>query len=68
MPRTTVLYLVQENTQFPADRLLTVRANQPDHVYDSGKSIFSSKDKISSGDLCLLKRVDCNKFLIRRIV
>jgi len=45
-----------------------VRAKQPDHVYDSGKSIFSSKDKLSSGDLCLVKRVDCNKCLIGRMV
>jgi len=54
---TTALYLVQENTQLSADRLLRVRGKQPDHVYDSGKSIFSSKDKISSDDLCLFTRV-----------
>ena len=40
--KTTALYLVQENTQLSADRLLRVKAKQSDHVYDSGKSIFSS--------------------------
>ena len=45
-----------------------VREKQPDHVYDSGKSIFSSEDNISSGDLHLFKRVDCNKCLIGRVV
>ena len=66
--KTTALYLVQESTQLSVDRLLRVRAKQPDHVHGSGKSIFSSKNKISSGDLCLFKRVDCNKCLIGRVV
>ena len=50
--KATALYLVQESTQCSTDRLLRVRATQPNHVYDSGKSVFSSKNKISSGDLC----------------
>ena len=65
--KTTALYIVQEKSQLSADRLLRVGAKQPDHVYDSGKSIFSSEDNISSGDLCLFKRVDCNKCLISRV-
>ena len=35
--KTTALYLVQENTQFSAARLLRVRATQPNHVYVSAK-------------------------------
>ena len=66
--KTTTLYLVQENSQLSADRLLRVRATQPDHVYDSGKSVSLSKNTISSGDLCLFKRVDCDKCLIGRVV
>ena len=64
--KTTALYLLQENTQLSCDRLLRVRAVQPNHVFVRSQQDVSSS--IASGDLCIFKRIDCSECLVGRVV
>ena len=67
--KTTALYLLQENTQLSCDRLLRVRAVQPNHVFvGSQHDVSSSRRSIASGDLCIFKRIDCSECLVGRVV
>ena len=66
--KSTALYLLQENIQLSNDRLLRVREEQPDHLY-SGSSVGTQNPcHVISGDLCLFKRIDCEKILVGRIL
>ena len=67
--KSTALYLLQENFQVSGDRLLRVRAEQPNHIY-TNHSIpsRSSADKVNSGDLCIFSRLDSQKYLLGRAI
>lgn len=69
--KTTALYIIQENTQISNDRLLRVRSDQPSHLF-SGTEVndrnLSPKNLVHAGDLCLFRRIDCEKVLLGRIV
>ena len=66
--KTTTLHLLQENFQVSNDRILTVRSQQPTHVFAA--TYLSTTDTIlKSEDMCLLKRVDDpSKLLLGRLV
>ena len=67
--KSTALYLLQENKQISNDRLLRVRASQPDHLFDGESGIELDQDYIvRSGDLCFFRRADSEKNLIGRLI
>ena len=54
------------------DRLLRVRSTQSSHLYtgDNGDDSFDSghQKKVNSGDMCVFKRIDCEKVIIGRVI
>ena len=66
--KTTALYLVQEGTRLSVDRLLRVRAAQLKHIYTTPESRAVLDNLISSGNLCIFKRVECSQCLIGRVL
>ena len=69
--KSTALYIIQENCQVSNDRLLRVRSDQPSHLF-SGMEIQERNENptkhVHAGDLCIFRRVDCEKVLLGRIV
>ena len=67
--KSTALYLLQENFVVSNNRLLRVRAQQPSHIFSSSENEkIGLQNAVSSGDLCLFKRVESSKCLIGRLV
>ena len=67
--KSTALYLLQENFVVSNDRLLRVRAQQPSHIFSNSENEkIGLQNALSSGDLCLFKRVDSSKCLIGRLI
>ena len=66
--KVTALYLLQERTQLSNDRLLRVRGVQPEHVFTGETRNVSGDNVVSSGELCVFKRIDCPNYLLGRIV
>ena len=64
--KSTALYLLQENPVLSSDRLIRVRAG-PDTISET--ELAEVKSTVTSGDLCVFRRIDDNdKILIGRIV
>ena len=70
--KSTALYLLQERNQLSNDRLLRVRSTQSSHLYTGGNGddSFDSghQKKVNSGDMCVFKRIDCEKVIIGRVI
>ena len=57
--KTTASYLLQENFQVSKDRLLRVRAEQPNHIFSSTHLNKDYEQRaVKCGDLCVFNRVD----------
>ena len=68
--KTTALYLLQESSSVSSDRLLRVRAQQPNHIF-SGLEVdkCGPMQCVRAGDLCVFIRIDCaEKCLVGRII
>ena len=50
------------------DRLLRVRGVQPEHAFTGETRNVSGDNVVSSGELCVFKRIDCPNYLLGRIV
>ena len=67
--KSTDLYLLQENFSVSHDRLLRVRANQPEHVHNLGNNLIYPQDHMKFCDLCVFRRTgDGNKLAIGRVI
>ena len=67
--KSTALFLLQEKKQVSNDRLLRVRSSQPSHLFnDDNIEPSGPQTKISSGDLCVFKRIDSDKNLVGRVI
>ena len=67
--KTTAIYLIQEKEQLSNDRLLRVRANNPDHLYSVDSKRVSASNTVRAGDLCAFRRIDDDKkFLLGRVI
>ena len=64
MRKTTALYLLQENPVLSSDRLIRVRKDDPKSASKSAQT----ESVVSSGNLCVFRRIDCNKIVIGRVV
>ena len=60
--------MLQENIQLSNDRLLRVREDQPSHLYSGSPIDVQNTSYVINGDLCIFKRIDCDKVLIGRVV
>ena len=67
--KTTALYLLQEKKQLSNDRLLRVRAAQPNHLFNNNnENRCQRQEVVQSGDLCVFKQVDNNKVVLGRVI
>ena len=68
--KTIALYILQENSQLPNDRLLRVRSEQASHLFDSTRFNYTPPANcVRAGDLWLFKSVDNEeKYVLGRII
>lgn len=66
--KTTALFILQEGTQVSNDRLLRVREEQPSHLFSGIDERGSLSSSVRVGDLCVFRRVDCDKLLLGRVM
>ena len=62
------MYILQENCQLSNDRLLRVRSEQPSHLFSGIDQQSTLGSNVRVGDLCVLRRVDCDRLVMGRVV
>ena len=67
--KSTAMYILQENAQISNDRLLRVRANQSNHLFDPSSYNNIPETCVQTGDLCLFSNTfSPGSYILGRLV